>query len=123
MNFFGLKRKEESPRDKQIKEFKENFPNFERPFKSDDVLDIPTDVAEQKCTVRIYLKGDFPSESPGSSSFLLVSNQSKYMHISIAIQVLGPIKHSWISQNGTLSGCLSVIIFDFFYSIFEFLPW
>ena len=66
MNFLGLgKKKEDSDRDKQIKEFRNAFPNVRRPNHNDSTFEIMFKVNELIMTLRIFLTGDFPIGKPG----------------------------------------------------------
>jgi hypothetical protein len=61
--FWG-KKKEDDPKEKQIKSLKYAFPSIRKPNNDDTLFEIRFNVETQVCSLRVAIPNDFPISKP-----------------------------------------------------------
>lgn len=91
MNIFGRRKshhspKDESLKDKQLRELKTVFPSIRRPNNDDTLFSVQFSVDNRYNSLRIFIPSDFPNVRP-------------------VLQVDGPVQHPWLDPFKQVNGC------------------
>jgi hypothetical protein len=113
MFWFKGTQKDESGKEKQIRDLSNAFPSVKRPNQDDNMFELVFEIDRKYNTLRIYLPSDFPTSKPGITKFMSIIKILTILNIILVLQVIGPVIHPWLDQYKRVVGCDKVSLESF----------